>query len=606
MDYKQEYIKLKNKLLSNQIGSGHMGSKLSQELSNLIFVVDDTVLGDDTHAVILSLIKQFNKIAELNIPHNIEISQYYAVGRGLMSRQGTLICENCELVLTYIDNDICLTDPKYTKMNNIQCDVKRGSIGFFIKQKKDDTYIYTKINVVRLISGDKIESFSNPIYFDNEEINRINKSTNVAINRGQSDAILSSAKGGALESNNVYDISDATNNVEYIVNETKKASLSPQISKMNNTRVSSNVPSQSTVNAANTVATHISKTRSANNQNLSAILVPGKNAISLSDNSQPMYADMNDNETIIRDSNKFNSSNINNRAAINVDANLALLPTKDVISNKNIQIASPSQASSTSLYNKITQAFSSLFGNAENVANNVVTNTANTATGVATNVVDNTKSAIDTTIDQTKNIVNTASNDTGNIFSTISKKIGETTNKIGDFFTGNKSSSVVPVSKDLSVLTTLPPQTAGNSVPIPTNDINLSSKNMSSSQKTSIRKLNNMIANNHNEPVSINNSKTAQNISKNIKLDNGSVSRPNASISKSNASLSRPNASISRPNASISRPNASISRSNASISKPNASLSRPNASISRSNISISRFDEPSLNQLIENAKNRKN
>ncbi|ANB50773.1 hypothetical protein [Powai lake megavirus] len=554
MDYKQEYIKLKNKLLNNQIGSGNMSSKLSQELSNLIFVVDNTVLGDDTHAVVLSLIKQFNKIAELNIPHNIEISQYYAVGRGLMSRQGTLICENCELVLTYVDNDICLTDPKYTSMNNIQCDVKRGSIGFFIKQKKGDTYVYTKINVVRLISGDKIESFSNPIYFDNEEINKINKSTNVAINRGQSDAILSSAKGGALESKNVYDISDATNNVEYIVNETKKASLSPQISKMNYTRVSSNTPSQSTVDAANAVATHISKTRSANNQNLSAILVPGKNAISLSDNSQPIYADMNENETIIRDTNKFNSTNINNRAAIGVDANLALLPTKDIVSNKNIQIASPAQASSTSLYNKITQAFSSLFGNAENAATNT-----------ATNVVDNTKSAINTTFDQTKNIVNTASDDTGNIFSAISKKIGETTSKIGDFFTGNKSASVVPVSKDLSVLTTLPPQTAGNSVPVPTNDINLSSKNMSSSQKTSIRKLNNMIANNHNEPVSIHNSKTALNISKNIKPDNSSIYRPNASIS-------RPNASISRPNASNSRPN----------------------------------DEPSLNQLIENAKNRKN
>uniref|UniRef100_A0A6G6ABU4 Uncharacterized protein n=1 Tax=Borely moumouvirus TaxID=2712067 RepID=A0A6G6ABU4_9VIRU len=502
MDYKQEYIKLKNKLLNNQIGSSPLDQNLVNELSNVVFIVDDVVLGDDVHAVILSLIKQFNKISSSDIPHNLELSQYYAVGKGLMSRQGTIVCENCELVLKYNDNNVCLSNGKSVDDRNIKCDINRGVINFFIKQKKGNTFVYTKIKVVRIVHDDKLESYSRTKYFDNDEIEKLNEAGSIAINRGQSDAILSNAKGGDLESKNPTEILDSTNNVEYIIDESKKASIAPLVSRMNNTRVTSSVPTQSAVDAANTVASHLAKTKAVNTKDLSAVLVPGKNALLLNDKVIPVDANIDETKGTINvnDSqaeNTINSKNINSRAAINVDANLALLPTKDLVTNKNIQVTEPSQKSSTSLYNKVVQYLSSVFNKTGNAASDVITDT---------------KSTINQVTDGTKSTINTVTNNTGNVVSTIGQKIGEATNKISNFFTGNKPVSVVPVSKDLSVLTPLPSQTAGQSVPVPLNDVPLSSRNMSSSQKTSVRRLNNMVLKNYSNSLNMENSKTAATI----------------------------------------------------------------------------------------------
>ncbi|AGF85139.1 hypothetical protein QJ854_gp643 [Moumouvirus goulette] len=505
MDYKQEYIKLKNRLLNNQVDYSPLDQNFTNELSNLVFVVDDIVLGDDVHAVILSLIKQFNKISSSDIPHNIELSQYYAVGKGLMSRQGTTICENCELILKYNDNNVCLSNGKSINDQNVKCDINRGVINFFIKQKKGNTCLYTKVKVVRISHDDNLESYEHTKYFDNDEIEKINEAGNIAINRGQSDVILSNAKGGQLESKNPTEILDSTNNVEYIFDESKKASLAPLVGRMNNSRVTSNVPTQSTVNTANTVASHLAKTKAMNTKDLSAVLVPGKNAILLNNTVLPVDANIDGTQgTIhlnnIQGENTVNSKNINSRAAINVDANLALLPTKDIVANKNIQVTEPSQKSSTSLYNNIVGYLSSLFNKTENAVSNIGADTKSTFNKVA---------------NETKSTVNTATNNTGNVVSTIGKKIGETTNKISNFFTGNKPVSVVPVSKDLSVLTPLPPQTAGQAVPVPLNDVPLSSRNMTSSQKTSIRRLNNMVLKNYANTLSMENSKIAASLANN-------------------------------------------------------------------------------------------
>ncbi|AQN68491.1 hypothetical protein [Saudi moumouvirus] len=502
MDYKQEYIKLKNKLLNNQIGSSPLDQNFTNELSNVVFVVDDVVLGDDIHAVILSLVKQFNKISSVDIPHNLELSQYYAVGKGLMSRQGTVVCENCELVLKYNDNNVCLSNGRSVDNQNIKCDINRGVINFFIKQKKGNTFVYTKVKVVRISHDDKLESYKHTKYFDNDEIEKINEAGNIAINRGQSDVILSNAKGGELESKNPTEILDSTNNVEYIIDESKKASLAPLVARMNNARVTSNVPTQSAVDAANTVASHLAKTKAVNTKDLSAVLVPGKNAILLNNTVLPVDANIDETKGTVsvnntQENNTLNSKNINSRAAINVDANLALLPTKDIISNKNIQVTEPSQKSSTSLYNKIVGYLSSLFNKTDNVFSNVATDT---------------KSTIGQVADETKSTLNTVTNNTGNVVSTIGKKLGEATNKISNFFTGNQPVSVVPVSKDLNVLTPLPAQTAGQAVPVPLNDTPLSSRNMSSSQKTSIRRLNNMVLKNYANSLAMENSKTAATI----------------------------------------------------------------------------------------------
>ena len=361
MDYKQEFLKLKQIIMeNNQNGSSNLNPLFVNELSNLSFVVGNNILGDDVHAVILSLVEEFNRIAINNLKHNLELSQYYAVGKGLMAESGMIYCENCEIVLKYIDTTVCLSqgrarlhvskDDNIPHHNNkVDCNASRGIVRFYVKQKEGSTYKYTNIHTVRVLHGKTLQPYIHTLYQDNDEISKLEDATNIAINRGQSGAILESAASGNLQANNASAVACAIHTVNNIVAETKKAAMPSQLTKMTNGRILTMVPNQTAINSAQIVAKNIMNTNTAKEKNLTAIIVPGNEPIPIQ--ADPMVktipAMVDATGTKISDidlskvSTTINSKATNSRAALAVDANLAVVPADKVISDKTISVAQP-------------------------------------------------------------------------------------------------------------------------------------------------------------------------------------------------------------------------------------------------------------------------
>jgi hypothetical protein len=456
MDYREKYLKLKRYILEDQRGSGKMNPLFVEQLSNLAFVVDNNILGDDAHAIILSLIEEFNRIAAIELKHNIELSQYYAPTEGI-------ICENCEIVLKYVDTTVCITNGRVrqhiTEENNkyyhtnklgekiqIDCNISRGLVRFYIKQKNGSTFKYTRIRIVNVQMIDSLKQYIDAIYQNNDEINKLEEATNIAISRGQADIISSLSQSGQLEANTSEGFYCATKTIGKISNEAKNAAVHAQMSKMNNQRIVSPVPTQSAVNAANTVANTIMKTNAANTNNMVTVLVPNNEPMPLQAISNienvPAVIDSKgiSTGTLGGSTNTMNSNIANSRSSLVVDANLAVVPTNNIINDESINVTPASTKSSTSIANKLGSA--------------------------------------------TKTVLNK----TGEIVSGI-------THKVKDLFTGKTAAaiataSVVPVSESLSVLTLLPPSEALTHVPSPQSNTDIIP---TESQKTAIKRFENKL-----------------------------------------------------------------------------------------------------------------
>lgn len=479
MDYREKYLNLKQYIFeNNQRGSGKMNPIFIDHLSNLSFVIGDNVLGDDVHAVILSLIEEFNRIATIDLKHNLELSQYYAVGSGLTNKEGILVCENCEIVLKYIDTTVCITNgrvlqhviedgDKYYHVNKmgdktlIKCVISRGLIRFYLKQKDGNNFKYMKIDTVNVQKVDSLHPFFDTIYQNSDEINKLENASDVAINKGQSDAILSISKNGHLETNTPNEIMHTTKTVNNIITEAKNAVIQSQLRKMNNQRIISTIPTQSAVNAANTVAKSILSTNAAKSGNMIAIMVPNNEPTLLQSdiNVDTVSAIIDDNGIVPKTSrtgtNTMNSKIVNNRSSLAVDANVAVIPTKNVISDEKITITPASQKSTTSVTNKLAIAVKDIVNKTENVVDNI-------------------------------------------------------SNKVKHLVNGNQSiASVVPISKNLSVMTPLTHDKAEFYVPVPTNEPKISHlsqsaiKTLSTSQRTAFKRYENklMRANSSNIPL---------------------------------------------------------------------------------------------------------
>ncbi|XWV24689.1 hypothetical protein QJ856_gp1094 [Tupanvirus deep ocean] len=532
MDYKEKYLKLKRYILEeNQRGSGRLNPLFIEQLSNLSFVVGDNVLGDDVHAVILSLVEEFNRIAATDLKHNLELSQYYAVGKGLTNKEGILVCENCEIVLKYVDTTVCITNGrvrqhisedagKYYHTNKlgerseVDCTISRGLVRFYLKQKDGNSYRYTRIRVVNVQSVESLQPFMDAVYQNNDEISKLEEAGNVAISKGQSDAILSTSQSGQLEANTPDEIMCATKTVNNIITEAKNAVVQSQLSKMNNQRVVSTIPTQSAVNAANTVANTIMKTNAANSKNVTAVMVPSNEPMPLQadTNVETVPAVINSKGISARASgagtNTMNSRVINNRSSLAVDANVAVIPAKNVVADKNVNVTQPSTKSTTSVTNKLA--------------------------GVAKNVVNKTEDVVEAVADKTGQVVS----DVANKFKDFFNKTFDQTN------TTTSTSSVVPVSQNLSVMTSLPQETATTAVPVPQNDnesILLPQsihKSTTLSQRTALRRFENKIARQNSSNISIAQTNQA---TQTVKNGNTSVKRTQETIrtTQTNPSLNQ-------------------------------------------------------------------
>ena len=516
MDYKEKYLKLKHYIVeNNQRGSGRLNPLFVNNLSNLSFVLNDNVLGDDAHAVILSLIDEFNKIAAIELKHNLELSQYYDISNSLTTKEGVLVCNNCEIVLKYIDTTVCITNSKarqhITEENNkhyhtnkqgvkseIDCMISRGLVRFYVKQREGNVYRYTRIRVVNVQTLDSLRPYMDSLYQNNDEISKLEEASNIAISKGQSDAIRSTSRNGQLEVNSPQELTNATQTINNIVTDAKNAIVQSQLGKMNNQRVISSIPTQSAVNAANAVANSIMKTNAANIANMTTVLIPNNEPMSIfaneSVNSVPAVINSKGiiSKAFTGGSNTMNSKIVNNRSSIAVDANLAVVPTNSIATDKNINV-SPSSKSLSSLSNKLVSASKDLYNKSEELINNIFDKTGQT--------------------------------------------LSDATNKVKDLF-GNKAdlsqpmsiktskTSVIPVSQNMSVMTSLPKEKAITNVPVPQtlsaitavhgqndNDLNLNNYS-NASQKTIQQRFENKI-NKANSTVNLNNTNRALAISKN-------------------------------------------------------------------------------------------
>ena len=526
MDYKEKYLKLKSYILEDRRVSGKLNPLFVEQLSNLSFVVHDNILGDDARAVILSLVEEFNRISGTELRHNLELSQYFAFGNGLTDKDGNIICENCEIVLRHVDTTVCITNGhirqhdsqydhtnKFNEKTEIDCNISRGLVRFYIKQRNGSTFTYTRIRVVNVQVVNSLHQYADTIYQNNDEINKLEAASIIAMSKGQSDAISATSQTGQLEANTPAEIVCATNIVNNIVNETKNSAVRAQMSKMNNQRIMCPIPTQSSVNAANTVAKTIMKTNTANVANMTAVLVPNNEPIPLQSafdignvpaiiNSKGIVTNVTGGGT-----NTMNSRIINSRSSFAIDSNLAIVPTNNIVTDKSISVAAASNKSATSITNQLIAAAKNFFGETNNITNNTVGSfvdkTGKSVTNTATDVFDKTGKAVSDTANQ-------VADKTGEVVTDI-------TNKIKDFFAANpdKSSqittgaSIVPVSKNLSVMTPLPANQATNLVPVPQNDNDIVALTRSLfapllSQKTALKRFENKLIKANASSVSIN------------------------------------------------------------------------------------------------------
>lgn len=343
MDFREKYLHLKEQI--NQINSlKRLNSKLVHDLGNVLFVVGDQILDNGGHAVILSLVEKFNRIADGDLADGLEISKYYDLGK-IMDKIGPDQCENCEIVLKYYDVPICLSninmqgiDDKSDK-NKVNCQVSKGLIKFYVKQKNGNCYYYTDINIAKMDMVNSLQQFTSSIYHNMDEIDKIGNATIIAITIAQTDSISKMVNNGEI---NIDTFNGITNTIQLINNistEIKNIASKSQLLKMDQRRILSEIPNQLSINIANIISKNLPVTNLAKEEKISIILVPGECFIPLQANhSVEMILGNIDNEgTTIKQANGYNTIDnpmVSTRASIMIDANLAIL-SNDAKKNKD-------------------------------------------------------------------------------------------------------------------------------------------------------------------------------------------------------------------------------------------------------------------------------
>lgn len=285
----------------------------------------------------------------------------------------------------------------------------------YLKKKLGKLFTYERIRVVNVIPVENLTKFTGGYYQNDDQIRKIEEASNIARSFSQTNYLENHKNNFSTKSES--DAFRSANSINNLIDQTKKSSVNAQTKKLTPSRIASYVPTQTAINAANTVADTASHTNTAKNSNLSAVLVPGNEPIPIS-NSPNVSAKVNS-------SGITPAQTIPTSSSLAVDANLAMVPTDNIVKDKSINIA-PNK-SNASLTNKITTT-----------AKDWATKTGNALSSFA---------------DKTEEVITEAGT------------------KIKDFFTGDSNqpkSSVVPVSNNLSVMSPLAPSQASQSISNPT------------------------------------------------------------------------------------------------------------------------------------------
>ena len=321
MDYKEAYLRLKQRLLTEKTPS-EVPLALAEELRKLKYVADDKILEPGATAVILSLIESFKAIEPSNIRHGLEISQHYAVKKSPVG-DNFYHCDKCQIVLRYEPNTVCFNQGS----RDSECNVTRGKACFYIKKSDKNTSKYSKIMIVKLGTG-SLSEYSTKLYQNQTEAENLEEAANTATSQGQTDFIRKNADVGSFDQRTPEGISQTNRSVGQIVDETRKASVESQLSKMNKNRMLSTVPSAEAISAANVVAKNISGTKSAIQKNLASIMVPGNDPI-------PLDASRLTRGTI-GNSGILTGGAIGDSASIPIDANLNISPVEQILQESDV------------------------------------------------------------------------------------------------------------------------------------------------------------------------------------------------------------------------------------------------------------------------------
>ena len=337
-DYETKYRKLKDYILQSE-SDRSVDSMVMERLSNLVFVYNDHVLGPDATAVVLSMIVDFIRLADVR--DNIELSKYYSPGSGLIDKNSNVICEDCEIVLRYTDSTVCWSEGKIVKEGTADCHLSRGLLRLYLKlHSGEQTYKYEKIHTVNVTSKPQLDQYSNKPYQDIGEMENIGNANRIANVNTQTEILQNLAMSGGLDTSSVSQASKSLYAINDISNKAKQGSVEAQLPLSTYNRVTSSAPSQASVNSANTVARSLMQ--SPKSHNLSALLVPGNENMPLyrSNTTSQVMGRLSDRGITIQSgagNNTINSKIASRRVSLLVDSNLAVVPTKTAAEQVSIK-----------------------------------------------------------------------------------------------------------------------------------------------------------------------------------------------------------------------------------------------------------------------------
>lgn len=260
-----------------------------ENIYNTSFIVDDHILGDDFHSIILSLIDDFIFIAEHRTIHNLEIAQHYVCN--------SVVAQNCEIILRY---------------SLISSDLSNGSLKFFIKYQKETAYHYVPIKVIRIYTGETCQKVDNDFlgYQNVDKMREIESQKYVAMSRAQTDAIKATMMAKDLAIMTPGDIPNVVDLVDQIVGKVRNTLTDDYYA----TNSMSSLPSKQMITIAKIIAAICVELNQR--KKLAVVLIPtGNPSIKL---------------TV---ANKYYQ--------ILVDADIAIVPQTCLSSNKHVASISP-------------------------------------------------------------------------------------------------------------------------------------------------------------------------------------------------------------------------------------------------------------------------
>lgn len=229
-------------------------NSMEQKIKNftqLHFIIGKSIVGDDIKGIILLLFQKFLQITPENFNCNLELSHSYAINKTIMKNAHIRECINCEIVLKYVHCHACIcnnTPHKEAKINN---NLKRGIVNFFVKQDIDNTFIYTKIHIVRINNINNLKP-GQLTYNNNNMANKINLCSDIASNIEHSDQIFSLANSGNLKMNTTKNALQSIKQINDIISHINTVMKKPQ-EMMLIEHVTTDTPSQEAIKLANII-----------------------------------------------------------------------------------------------------------------------------------------------------------------------------------------------------------------------------------------------------------------------------------------------------------------------------------------------------------------